>query len=207
VAEKVLGMEGMTPSFLFFSARTLQYKISENFDQLPDAQSRVAFRNSIFTHLDKIIKASPSDKSLNQTRDRLCLCMADLAVQLMGNGEWATAVSDLTNALKSSSHAALCLLDILTFIPEECLDHKVRMTENNRITCSLTLKSFGAQIQSMLLSFLQGTGNDRSLQKRVLKCFSSWVVSGSISLHDATQHPLFQATFDACRIPELNQVP
>jgi len=54
--------------------------------------------------------------------------------------------------------------------------------------------------------FSQSTGTNRQLQNKLFDCLASWVGQGGIPPSDMTSNPMFAATFEALKVPELFEV-
>jgi len=107
--------------------RHLHYQIVYDIHQLP-RESLPSLRDSLVTLLSKY-RAGPKP-----VRTQLCVCLADLAIQML---EWKDVLPLILSTLGSDPESIPCVLEFLHVLPEE-------VTEGRKI--NLTVRS--AEISS-----------------------------------------------------------
>jgi hypothetical protein len=146
------------------AANALRSKILYDFHELPDSPTRVSFFQSLLTNVTNFA-AGPQ-----LVRTRLALCVASLAVHVAGSGEMHDVLNVLMQTYGSNPEYALVLLDIMTVVPEECANKKLNVADPTRATAAQNFAAHTAQILRMIMAFLESTGTDRVLQKKVGVC-------------------------------------
>lgn len=197
VADRVLHQQRLGEHVYYMAANTLRAKLQSSFSELPDASARLSFRQSLLQHISNFARGP------QLIRTRLALCFADLCVHLGGSLEWpyVAALETLTKLFFVPEYSIM-VLDILTVLPEECANKKLRVSSTVRQVASQTLAQHTPAILQMLLTLLDST-NDRSLQKKSFQCVLSWVKHGGVT---TPGNALFTAMFEALRVPELFSV-
>jgi len=103
-----------------FAAQTLRAKIQYDWAELPP-QSHAALRDSLLAHAVRY-SAGPQ-----VVLTQLCLAIATLALHM---DSWGGVVGDLIGAMTTPPESAAaklpCLLGLLTVLPEEAENFKVR---------------------------------------------------------------------------------
>lgn len=148
VADQILHRPGLSEQAYFFAAQTLHSKLLFSFNELADAAQRRAFRDSLVGHIARF-KTAP-----RSVRSRLSLCVACLGVHLLGLGEWDRCIDEIIAVYGGDSHTALCLLDILAFLPEESNDMQLLMPGPQRLRAQQLMLQATSTILALLMHFL-----------------------------------------------------
>jgi transportin-3 len=194
VADQILRQPNLPQNCYYMAANALRSKLLYDFHELPDRSTRVSFFHSLMANVTNFAGGP------QLVRTRLALCVASLAVHVAGSGEMPDVLSVLMQTYGSNNEYALVLLDIMTVVPEECANKKLGVSDSIRATAAQNFSAQTAVILRMIMAFLESTGTDRLLQKKVFKCFLSWVRHGGVPPEELSTNPLFGAVFDALAV-------
>jgi len=172
----------------YFAAQTMRSKIQYSFSELPTS-SHSSLRSSLMTHLTSL---TPTTSQVIITQ--LCLAMADLILLMP---EWNTALSELMSAL--SSNHTLPLLEVLLLLPEEVDSRHLRLGANRRQQVKEMLTASSTHITQFLASVLN-SGQDQ-IKIVTVKCYSSWMTLGAISLDTVLASPVMGCAVAALSSP------
>jgi len=190
VAHQLLHQQGLPEYTHYYAASTLYGKLLFHFGELRDATWRAQFKQSLRAAL---VSFSGSSK----VRTRLAMCVAALGVQLMALGEWNECVQELITELMSNPATSLMLLDILAFLPEECNNVRLRISQAGRAQAQVMLLQSCTRVMELLQQALATTINMQilltpnegqgqvllpasqapqlALQEKVLRTFLAWI--------------------------------
>lgn len=172
----------------YFAAQTMRTKIHQSFHELP-IEAHVSLRDSLLEHISQI-----TETTNNVIVTQLCLALADLALQMPS---WQRPTIDLLNRY-SQSHI-WPLLEILTVLPEELESRSVRLGENRRVEVLEELKSCASVVNEFLTHCCNNCENYREnvlINVKLLRCFTSWVSVGAISLMDVVDNSVMIRAFN-----------
>jgi len=196
VADRILQTTNLPQETYYFAANALRLKLLNSFQELPNSKSRLSFRDSLLNHLLTFQKGPAIVRSC------LGLCLANLAIHLVTQ-EWKDVFPTLINTL-AKPETAVILLDILTGIPEECTNKRLHISRDHRQIAFGACKEVSTYILKVLASYFQSAGNNRDLQRRVLKCFLSWIQQGFMFSEEAQKLLLSPAGHMLLDAPFLN---
>ena len=183
----------------FFAAQTLQTKIRYDFHELPK-DSWNALRDSILNHL-RVRCTTLGEKSI---RTQLCLAVTALAIQME---TWENIISDLITELGLDALGGKCLLEILTVLPEECLDaHYSSLSDERQKKMETECRKNGKRILEILVTLMQCASvpkRQMEMQNMVFRCLQSWIYCCKLSAHDVASNAVVQSLFQAIQDPCL----
>ncbi|CAH1098691.1 unnamed protein product [Psylliodes chrysocephalus] len=196
VADELLHMKRDLES-CYFAAQTMRTKIHQSFHELPQ-EVHTSLRDSLLEHIGQINEAT-STAIVTQ----LCVALADLALQMPS---WQKATLDLINRFSQTN--IWPLLEILTVLPEELESRSVRLGENRRIEVLEDMKFCAPTVNEFLkhCSNLYGTNWQEHVQVnvKILRCFTSWVSVGAISLNDLANNVVINRAFEILNFKPQN---
>ncbi|KAI5710927.1 hypothetical protein M8J75_012534 [Diaphorina citri] len=171
-----LGLEAV-----YFSAQTMRQKVQNAFFELP-SESHASLRDSLIEHLCRT-----NDTSGKNIITQLALALADLALQMSA---WEKPVVYIIEKL-SHKGSILALLEVLTVLPEEV--NVLKLGKNRREEFEEELKAAGPIVIEFLKTCQANCGDNVSLQTKVLKCFTSWVIANAIKLPEISNDVIVSA--------------
>jgi transportin-3 len=189
VADELLrttATDAIAQSELLFGASTLHKKIRYDFSEL-DAAHVPALRASLVSHIGRFKKASRA------LIIRLSLAIAALAVQT----SWLEIIPELTAHFSTDPDTVMCLLEILTVLPEECHSGCLQVEETQRYAFADSLCRLSEQVLQTLVHTMSMVGNNADLQGRVFRCVQSWLTDCRIPPAVLAKNPLLTGAFDA----------
>ncbi|XP_066257134.1 transportin-3 [Euwallacea similis] len=162
----------------YFAAQTMRTKIQKSFHELP-LEVHAPLRDSLLEYISQI-----NEGTSTIITTQLCIALSDLILQMQS---WSRAPLDLINRFSNRSYL-WPLVEVLTVLPEELESKAVRLGENRRLEVLDDLK----QCSPMVLEFLthccsthaNNLNENTHIVARTLRCFTSWVSVGAISLLD-----------------------
>ncbi|PSK42139.1 hypothetical protein B9Z65_4053 [Elsinoe australis] len=162
-----------------FAATTLKGKIIYDLHQLPK-EATLQLRDSTLSLL------SAYTKGPKPIRTQLCVCLANLAIQML---EWKDVLSTVVGTLGSDANGIPTLMEFLRVLPEEVTEgRKINLTEDElRDRTIELLEENGTQVLSLLKQYAQTTGTAAN-EPYFLECVTSWI--REIPLQDIVQSPL-----------------
>jgi len=161
----------------YFAAQTMRSKIQYSFSELPP-EAHSSLRDSLLEHVSAV---TPTTSNVIVTQ--LCLAVADLILLMP---DWKNAVQDLLARLGQTQ--VTTLLEILVFLPEEVDSRYLRLGANRRQQIKDDLTAASPAVTQFLQSCvanITGAGDSNpshNIQVTVIKCYSSWLTLGVISL-------------------------
>ena len=155
----------------------MRSKFQYSFTEVPPS-SHTSLKSSLMVHLTSL-SSTTSPAIITQ----LCLAIADLILLMP---EWSTALSELISALSTIN--TIPLLEVVLLLPEEVDSRHLRLGANRRQQVKEMLASSSPHITQFLASVL-ATGQDQ-LKVITVKCYSSWMTLGAISLDTVLTSPL-----------------
>uniref|UniRef100_A0A8D8ZEZ3 Transportin-3 n=1 Tax=Cacopsylla melanoneura TaxID=428564 RepID=A0A8D8ZEZ3_9HEMI len=173
-----LGLEAV-----YFSAQTMKQKVQNAFFELP-SESHASLRDSLIEHLSRT-----NESSGRTVMTQLALALADLALQMSA---WEKPIVHIIEQL-SHKGSILALLEVLTVLPEEV--NVLKLGKNRRQEFEEELKSASAIVLEFLKTCQANSGDNVTLQTRVLKCYTSWLNANAISLSDITNDVVIVSAF------------
>ncbi|KAF2636788.1 ARM repeat-containing protein [Massarina eburnea CBS 473.64] len=174
-----------------FAATTLKGKIVYDLHQLPREQLP-NLRDSIMRNL-ATFHAGPKP-----TRLQLCVCLANLAIQMT---EWKDVLALVVATLGSNPSTLPCVLDFLRVLPEEVTHgRKIALTEHELQMRTAELIDENAQQALALLVQYAQSSPAAAQNPQLLHCVSSWM--REISLDSILTSPLFNVIFNALATSE-----
>eukprot|EP00954_Amorphochlora_amoebiformis_P006027 473190-Amorphochlora_amoeboformis.AAC.1 len=196
IADAILSQPNLTRNAYYIAAYTLRYKIQWDFYDLASKEDRKRVCDAVLKH------------GANHTQDgirmQLALAISGLAIQLVGS-EWRSALNDIVGFFKQP-RTAMTLLDILTVLPDECNNSKMRARKTVRKQALRIFAGDTDNILKVLERYMNSAGSNVSLQFKVFRCFLSWVRHGDISPQSLVQDPLFKYTFRAVENEALFEI-
>nr|CAI5836961.1 unnamed protein product [Callosobruchus analis] len=173
----------------YFAAQTMRTKIHQSFHELPP-EVHNSLRDSLLDHISHITEAAST-----VVVTQLCLALADLILQMPS---WQKPALDLIT--RFSQNHIWPLLEILTVLPEELETRSVRLGENRRLDvldemklCAPTVSEFLKHCCNMYSTNWQ---NHIQVNVKILRCFTSWISIGAISLNDIADHMIINRAFE-----------
>lgn len=190
----------------YFAAQTMRTKIHQSFHELP-VEVHVSLRDSLLDHISQINEATNS-----VIVTQLSLALADLILQMPS---WKRATLDLIARFSQSN--LWPLLEVLIVLPEELESRSVRyvlldfvrtikltffrlrLGENRRQEVMEDLKSCAPTLNEFLkhCSNVYATDFHNNVQNniKIIRCFTSWMAMGAISLQDVIGNVIVTYTF------------
>ncbi|XP_060531068.1 transportin-3 [Cylas formicarius] len=187
----------------YFAAQTMRTKMHQSFYELP-AEVHVSLRDSLLEHISQI-----NEGTNTVIITQLCLALADLILQMPS---WQRASLDLINRFSSQPYV-WPLLEILTVLPEELESRSVRLGENRRVEVLEDLKLCAPTVIEFLkhccITYSQNINDSIHIIARTIRCFTSWVSVGAVSLEGLTENVVINLAFQILdtRPPENKQTP
>lgn len=195
VADELLHLKRDLES-CYFAAQTMRTKIHQSFHELPP-EVHDSLRDSVLEHISQI-NESTSTVIVTQ----LCVALADLALQMPS---WQKPTLDLINRFSQSN--IWPLLEILTVFPEELESRSVRLGENRRVEVLEEMKFCAPVINEFLMycSNLYENWQDHvQFNVKILRCFTSWISVGAISLNDLGDNVVINRAFEILNFKPQN---
>ncbi|KAH0559558.1 hypothetical protein GP486_003923 [Trichoglossum hirsutum] len=169
-----------------FAATTLKGKITYDIDQLP-RESLVELRDSILSLL------SSYRSGLRPIRTQLCVCLANLAIQMT---EWKDVLQVVVSTLGNNPESGDCVLEFLRVLPEEVTEgRKITLTEEelDARTTEL-LGDNAAQVLRLLTQYSQSSAS-AAVNPQLMECITSWL--REIPVSEIVKSPLLGTIVDA----------
>uniref|UniRef100_A0A6P7FJC4 Transportin-3 isoform X1 n=1 Tax=Diabrotica virgifera virgifera TaxID=50390 RepID=A0A6P7FJC4_DIAVI len=196
VADELLHLKRDLES-CYFAAQTMRTKIHQSFHELP-LEVHTSLRDSLLEHIGQINEATNT-----VIVTQLCVALADLALQMPS---WQNPTLDLINRFSQTN--IWPLLEILTVLPEELESRSVRLGENRRIDVLEEMKISAPTVNEFLkhCSKLYETNWQEHVQfnVKVLRCFTSWISVGAISLNDLSDSIVINRAFEILNFKPQN---
>ncbi|KAK0075611.1 hypothetical protein PV325_006643 [Microctonus aethiopoides] len=154
-----------------FAAQTMRTKIQLYFHELP-TEAHDSLRDSLMKHISQI-----DEHTNNVIVTQLCVALADLALQM---SSWHKPVVDLINRYGGNSSNLWPLLEVMRVLPEET--NTLRLGANRRQHIFVDLISCSETVTEFLKLCLKNNIDNLQIHIRILRCLTSWVIVGSVSL-------------------------
>ncbi|CAH2013492.1 unnamed protein product [Acanthoscelides obtectus] len=182
----------------YFAAQTMRTKIHQSFHELP-LEVHTSLRDSLLNHVSQITEAAST-----VVVTQLCLALADLILQLPS---WQKPALDLIT--RFSQNHIWPLLEVLTVLPEELETRSVRLGENRRMEVLDDMKFCAPTVSEFLKHCcnMYGTNWHDHIQVnvKILRCFTSWISIGAISLNDIADHMIINRAFEILNFKPQNE--
>ncbi|PVH94273.1 ARM repeat-containing protein [Periconia macrospinosa] len=174
-----------------FAATTLKGKIVYDLHQLP-RESLPNLRDSIMRNL-ATFHAGPKP-----TRLQLCVCLANLAIQMT---EWKDVLPHIVSTLGANPSTLPCLLDFLRVLPEEVTHgRKIALTETElQMRTAELIEDNAQQALTLLIQYAQSSPA-ASQNPQLFNCITSWMRELSVDM--IINSPLFDVMFNALAVPD-----
>ncbi|KAB2576864.1 Uncharacterized protein DIS24_g6890 [Lasiodiplodia hormozganensis] len=148
-----------------FAATTLKGKIVYDLHQLP-RESLSPLRDTLLNVL-AAFRAGPKP-----IRMQLCVCLANLAIQMM---EWKDVLPLVVSTLGNDPQSIPCVLDFLRVLPEEVTEgRKINLTEDELQERTKELLEDNAQEVLGLLGQYSRSSDAASKNPQLMDCIQSW---------------------------------
>ncbi|KAJ8927136.1 hypothetical protein NQ314_020409 [Rhamnusium bicolor] len=188
VADELLHLKSDVET-CYFAAQTMRTKIHQSFHELP-IEVHNSLRDSLLEHISQI-----NEGTSTVIVTQLCVALADLALQMPS---WQRVTLDLIN--KFSQTNIWPLLEILTVLPEELESRSVRLGENRRVEVLEDMKFCAPTVTEFLKhcsnSYASNWQDHVQINVKILRCFTSWVSVGAISLNDLAENVVINRAFE-----------
>ncbi|KAF2094330.1 ARM repeat-containing protein [Rhizodiscina lignyota] len=174
-----------------FAAVTLKGKIIYDLHQLP-RDSLTTLRNTIISLLNAY-RAGPKP-----IRTQLCVCLADLAIQMT---EWKDVMDLVVKALGSNPESIPCVLEFLHVLPEEVTEgRKINLSEDELLERTQELLTDNAPTVLRLLAQYSQSSPAAARNPQLLECITSW--SREVQLNDIVNSSLLDTIINALDAPD-----
>ncbi|KAI9859093.1 MAG: Nuclear import receptor [Vezdaea acicularis] len=182
----MLQASNLAPEELLFAATTLKGKIVYDLHQLP-RETLPGLRDSLLALLAHF-KSGP-----RPIRTQLCVCLADLAIQML---EWKNVIQLVVSTLGSDSESGTCILEFLRILPEEVTEgRKINLTEEElKVRTEELLDENAQQVLKLLIGYSQSSAS-AATNPLLLECITSWL--REVGAADVVKSPLLDVIFHA----------
>ncbi|KAF2235675.1 ARM repeat-containing protein [Viridothelium virens] len=169
-----------------FAATTLKGKIVFDLHQLP-SETIARLRDSLLSLLSQY-RAGPKP-----IRTQLCVCLANLAIQMT---EWKNVLQLVVSTLGTDSQSIASVLEFLHVLPEEVTEgRKINLTEDELVSRTQELLEENAdQVVSLLTQYSQSSAT-AAKDPQLLECITSWLKE--VPLNDIVNGPLLNTIIDS----------
>ncbi|QIX00197.1 hypothetical protein AMS68_005714 [Peltaster fructicola] len=169
-----------------FAATTLKGKIVFDFYQLP--------RDSLPSLRDTLLQLLASyAKGPRPIRTQLCVCLANLAIQML---EWKDVLKMVVSTLGNDPTSIACVLEFLQVLPEEVTQgKKINLAEDELVTRTNELLSDNAQQVLQLLTQYAQSSAAAAKDPLLMSCLTSWVAE--VQINDIVNSPLMDVVIGA----------
>eukprot|EP00743_Colponemidia_sp_Colp-15_P008809 GILK01009615.1.p1 GENE.GILK01009615.1~~GILK01009615.1.p1 ORF type:complete len:940 (-),score=172.60 GILK01009615.1:16-2835(-) len=193
VSDQILSTAGAAVEVYHFAALTLRTKIMFDFSELPD-NTHMGLRDSLMGHIQRFW-------SIPLIRRGLCIAMADLAIQM--EASWNNPVQYLIEKFYGTPESMECLLDLLTYLPEEIRNDHIVIRVEGRWSCRDTLEAAGSIVLNLLRVCCESTQSVETKTK-ILGVFSRWVAFCNYTAQELVHNPLIALTFEGLSDPNAD---
>ncbi|KKY21785.1 putative mrna transport regulator [Diplodia seriata] len=168
-----------------FAATTLKGKIVYDLHQLP-RESLSPLRDTLLSVL-AAFRAGPKP-----IRMQLCVCLANLAIQMM---EWKDVLPLVVSTLGNDPQSIPCVLDFLRVLPEEVTEgRKINLTEDELQERTKELLEDNAQEVLSLLTQYARSSDAASKNPQLMDCIQSW--AREVAINDIVNSPLLDTVLN-----------
>lgn len=128
-------------------------------------------------------------------RTQLCVCLANLAIQML---EWKDVLQMVVSTLGSNRESLPCVLEFLHVLPEEVTEgRKINLTEDElRDRTTELLEDNAPQVLRLLTQYAESSAEARN-NPQLMDCITSW--TREIPLNDIVNSPLMDVIMNAVR--------
>lgn len=161
----------------FFAAQTLHNKARTSFHELP-SEAWIPLRDSIVEHIKRHETIS------KVVRTQLSLALVLVSIQM---SSWHSFVpyffESFVGGEEIQMNKAMCLLDILTVVPEEACDEFACIGHDRQKDVEMEIVRHNQHVLDFLTKMLQHAMEPRNVvvQNNVFRCLQSWIKFGKIS--------------------------
>ncbi|WPG99418.1 Hypothetical protein R9X50_00223200 [Acrodontium crateriforme] len=182
----ILQSQQATDEAKLFAATTLKGKIIFDFHQLP-RDTLPQLRDTLLSLLSTYAKGP------KPVRTQLCVCLANLAIQML---EWKDVMQVLISTLGSDPTSITCVLEFLHVLPEEVTEgRKINLTEDELRERTTELLEENAQQVLQLLGQYAQSSEEASKNPLLMDCITSWI--REVPLNDIVNSPLMDVVMRA----------
>ncbi|KAM3719234.1 Transportin-3 [Dirofilaria immitis] len=178
----------------YFAAQTMRQKLLHSMKELPSS-SHLSLRDSLINHL-RNYESYPLEKN-SVIITQLCLALSDLYLQVP---EWTNFVAEILERFGTPDKTPV-LLTFLKTLPEEVQSSHLRIGENRRRIVNTELAQKTQAVIHFLSQVCIFNGNDDAILKKVLSCFSSWLLNPLIPTDDIATSDLLKYVFSLLQNP------
>lgn len=126
-------------------------------------------------------------------RTQLCVCLANLAIQML---EWKDVLQTVVGTLGSEQTSIACVLEFLHVLPEEVTEgRKINLTEDELTERTKELLEQNAQQVLRLLTQYAQSSDAASKDPLLMECITSWL--REVPLNDIVNSPLMNVVMNA----------
>lgn len=126
-------------------------------------------------------------------RTQLCVCLANLAIQML---EWKDVLPMVVSTLGNDQTSIACVFEFLHVLPEEVTEgRKINLAEDDLIDRTRELLEDNAQQVLQLLTQYAQSSPDAAKNPQLMDCITSW--TREIPLNDIVQSPLMDVVMGA----------
>jgi transportin-3 len=169
-----------------FAATTLKGKIVFDFYQLP-REALPQLRDSIISLLSTYAKGP------KPIRTQLCVCLANVAIQML---EWKDVLQTVVGALGNDPNSIACVLEFIHVLPEEVTQgRKINLAEDELQNRTRELLEDNAQQVLQLLGQYAGSSAAASKDPLLMACITSWIAE--VQVNDVVNSPLMDVVVGA----------
>ncbi|KAK3719285.1 Nuclear import receptor [Vermiconidia calcicola] len=169
-----------------FAATTLKGKIIYDFYQLP-RESLPQLRDTLFELLASYAKG------IRPIRTQLCVCLANLAIQML---EWGNVLETVVAKLAGDQTNIAWVLQFLHVLPEEVTEgKKINLNEDELTQRTSELLTDNAQQVLQLLTQYAQSSPAASKDPLLMDCITSWL--REVPLKDIVNSPLIDVVMSA----------
>ncbi|KAK5138150.1 hypothetical protein LTR08_004845 [Meristemomyces frigidus] len=169
-----------------FAATTLKGKIVFDFHQLP-RDSLPQLRDTLLSLLAHYAKGP------KPVRTQLCVCLANLAIQML---EWKDVLPMVVSTLGNDQTSIACVFEFLHVLPEEVTEgRKINLAEDDLTNRTKELLENNAQQVLQLLTQYAQSSPEAAKSSQLMECITSWI--REVPLNDIVQSPLMDVVMAA----------
>lgn len=182
-----------SPPYRFFGAIIFYNKIRQDVDQIKgDSGNPLQQLKLELVHfLVQFSSETDIDKSVCQ---RICLCIAALALQLNQDGVVLEILASLNSIISS---APLIVLELLTVLPEECFDRRVFVHPETRKMFAAQLALSVPDVFGFLSSLLSSPSMTNTTINQIFRCLGRWIDNVDIKANFLASQQIFQSVLNA----------
>ncbi|VDM94956.1 unnamed protein product [Thelazia callipaeda] len=172
----------------YFAAQTMRQKLLHSMKELP-ASTHLSLRDSLINHLRNYEPYPLERNSVIITQ--LCLALCDLYLQVP---EWSNFVVEVLERFGTPEKTPV-LLTFLKTLSEEVQSTYLRIGDNRRRVINTELAQKTQAVVHFLSQVCALSSDNDAILKRVLSCFSSWLLNPLIPTDDIATSDLLKYVF------------